>query len=536
MKIPQAPAAPPPPPPPPPVSGQVPNLRISTASEHCPRKTAFNGPQDPFEPPAAIQNAMMTKDKKPFTYTPGMGGKLDLSQIRSPRMARRVAKNAEDEGIEGPPKSALGQQSPGSQPQTPNVYSHPQVAIPVFPQNMAQQPTAANLRNSTVFPRSPSERQPDLPAPSRPVIKVETKIQPVVNSAPGNQSPTSPPTSPTQVTLAKAPTPWMQKPSKSQEGLPEWARRSASANRSQDSSSGSESPQYQPDYYQQSPQPRQIIVVNTSKPHQQTIPARQEAERVVPVRIEDRPSVFAAMNESGHHQLSNTSPHHQSRWGNPVGQSTYAPAQQNQGGARIIPIQVDGQAPPNQPQYRSPALDNGNRSMPRVQATSPQAEPGPVQSKSFRVLQKITDTDSDQVDDEQVRKLHLTEDDRFLMNKFKEQVDGDSYLHKEEDPRYRGAAIPSRAFRYLQNMTESGDAVNANTTTPSRPVNPATKKQNRNSNTFDEVPVPVTYIPASEQQVPEPKKYMGGAIPSRSFRILQAMTAPENIGPDVTEY
>ena len=37
-------------------------------------------------------------------------------------------------------------------------------------------------------------------------------------------------------------------------------------------------------------------------------------------------------------------------------------------------------------------------------------------------------------------------------------------------------------------------------------------------------------IPASEQTVQEPKKYTGSAIPSRSFRILQAMTAPENIG------
>lgn len=37
-------------------------------------------------------------------------------------------------------------------------------------------------------------------------------------------------------------------------------------------------------------------------------------------------------------------------------------------------------------------------------------------------------------------------------------------------------------------------------------------------------------LPPSEQQVPEPKKYMGSAIPSRSFRILQAMTAPESVG------
>lgn len=37
-------------------------------------------------------------------------------------------------------------------------------------------------------------------------------------------------------------------------------------------------------------------------------------------------------------------------------------------------------------------------------------------------------------------------------------VDHETYLHQEEDPRYRGAAIPSRAFRFLQNMTDSNDA------------------------------------------------------------------------------
>jgi hypothetical protein len=33
-------------------------------------------------------------------------------------------------------------------------------------------------------------------------------------------------------------------------------------------------------------------------------------------------------------------------------------------------------------------------------------------------------------------------------------VDEDTFLHTESDPRYRGAAIPSRAFRLLQNMTD----------------------------------------------------------------------------------
>ena len=50
-----------------------------------------------YMPPAAIQNAMMTKDKKPFTYTPG--GIDFLAEIRSPRMQRRISKNAADEGV-----------------------------------------------------------------------------------------------------------------------------------------------------------------------------------------------------------------------------------------------------------------------------------------------------------------------------------------------------------------------------------------------------------------------------------------------------
>lgn len=37
------------------------------------------------------------------------------------------------------------------------------------------------------------------------------------------------------------------------------------------------------------------------------------------------------------------------------------------------------------------------------------------------------------------------------------------------------------------------------------------------------------YIPPSEQQAPaDPRKYTGSAIPSRSFRMLQAMTSPNN--------
>lgn len=43
-----------------------------------------------------------------------------------------------------------------------------------------------------------------------------------------------------------------------------------------------------------------------------------------------------------------------------------------------------------------------------------------------------------------------------MKTKKKSLVDADTFLHSEEDPRYRGAAIPSKAFKLLQNMTDGG--------------------------------------------------------------------------------
>lgn len=37
-------------------------------------------------------------------------------------------------------------------------------------------------------------------------------------------------------------------------------------------------------------------------------------------------------------------------------------------------------------------------------------------------------------------------------------MDEDTFLHDETDPRYRGPAIPSRAFRMLQTMTDAAEA------------------------------------------------------------------------------
>lgn len=62
------------------------------------------------DPPACVQNAMMTKDKKPFTYTPGG---LDLSQIRTPSMARRLNKQQQLSDEQDSPTSKYAPQLPG---------------------------------------------------------------------------------------------------------------------------------------------------------------------------------------------------------------------------------------------------------------------------------------------------------------------------------------------------------------------------------------------------------------------------------------
>ncbi|XP_023290590.1 uncharacterized protein LOC105702428 [Orussus abietinus] len=453
------PSPPPPPPPPPPPSqpGRLPALRIDVAQE--PGGAGATGRGQPrYEPPAAIQNAMLTKDKKPFTYTPGMGGKLDLSQIRSPRMARRVAKNAVDEGVEGP------------------------VAVPV---------------------------PPAVEAP-RAVSRVEVKIAPPVARPASPQSPSSP----LQVTLAKAPTPWLQKRSKAAaDDVPEWARRASGA----------------------------------AAPGQRS----QPLERIIPVQIEDRPSVFAGRRPSEEPEEPEQEPdpgRYPARGVQRAAPECQPPRPSGQRASsysdRLVPDREDGarfrtaSGAESEARLRSPAarvnLDVpesrallANASKVPVAGLAHESVPlQPVQSRAFKVLQKITDTQND-VDPTTLRKLQLTEDDKYLMEKFKEQVDGDTYLHRVTDPRYRGSAIPSRAFQCLQNMTESAHVLAPSI--GSKPPSSQKNKTDRNSATFEENQVK---IPANEQQVQEPRKYMGSSIPSRSFRILQAMTASEGTDTD----
>lgn len=215
------------------------------------------GSNDAYEPPAAIQNAMLTKDKKPFTYTPGMGGKLDLSQIRSPRMARRVAKNANDEGIEGPPKSSLeSKPSTPAASTAPNLFVQPQVAIPVFPTNVPPQPQVNKPQPQPVGVNRMPSNVADKPAEApKNIMKIDTKVVPIAVTSSQSSTPESPNT-PTQVTLAKAPTPWLQNKNKPQEELPEWAKR-ASVNKAVAGPSECPPSPTSPVYIQVQPQSRQ---------------------------------------------------------------------------------------------------------------------------------------------------------------------------------------------------------------------------------------------------------------------------------------
>ncbi|XP_075150397.1 uncharacterized protein LOC142224503 [Haematobia irritans] len=133
----------------------------------------------------------------------------------------------------------------------------------------------------------------------------------------------------------------------------------------------------------------------------------------------------------------------------------------------------------------------------------------PVQSKSFRILQKITDTDGNN-------------DDSGNQQRNDTYMDAEPQLQRPTFARQMSAqqARNSPTVEQMRRMKIGHEQGNSTPQTPSQ---------------FNQQPRPFynsnnDYVPPSEQQVPEPKKYTGSAIPSRSFKILQAMTQPENAG------
>lgn len=140
--------------------------------------------------------------------------------------------------------------------------------------------------------------------PPKNITKIDTKAVPITVTLNQSSTPESPST-PTQVTLAKAPTPWLQNKNKPQEELPEWATKRACINKavSSDPSESAPSPtvyvqvqqsppqhsetkqkqeQEQQPSQQQSQRQKQIAVSATS---QQINPQSHQQERVIPIRV-----------------------------------------------------------------------------------------------------------------------------------------------------------------------------------------------------------------------------------------------------------
>lgn len=117
-----------------------------------------------MDPPPCVQNAMMTKDKKPFTYTPGG---IDLSEVRSPRMQRRIERNANLGGVGDYPQPPQPAPQPvGPLPPSALAAMQPQMHVQVFP--TGEKPVLPS-KAPPPPPPIPSGPPPPPPPPSGPL-------------------------------------------------------------------------------------------------------------------------------------------------------------------------------------------------------------------------------------------------------------------------------------------------------------------------------------------------------------------------------
>lgn len=120
--------------------------------------------------------------------------------------------------------------------------------------------------------------------PARNITKVDTKIAPISITSSQSSTPESPGT-PTQVTLSKAPTPWMQNKIKPQEELPEWAKRT-SVNKT---AGGDPSEDFSPVYVQvQQPTSPQCSQARP-KQEQRQYPVPQSPQQTRPQQLSQQP-------------------------------------------------------------------------------------------------------------------------------------------------------------------------------------------------------------------------------------------------------
>ncbi|KAL3273024.1 hypothetical protein HHI36_014480 [Cryptolaemus montrouzieri] len=605
-----------------------------------------------MDPPPCIQNAMLTKDKKPFTYTPGG---LNLSEIRSPRMARRIERNAAYEGVGTPPvQSNRPPFQPGNLPPSALAAMQPQMHVQVFPSGPPPPPPMNHSRGGIPPPPPPPSGVPPPPPPPTqplPTQKVRTSDQQVVerpdmtkiipdnpmamlrkttgprikntlldemyqqpargvqqlSQVPQQQKVVSPPlqqqrsvpppspvwptatqggngypnyeqqrspvqkteqrsppiysqsnepsrnqgyqtqptnqqtkksanvgsiyipplndhqnkvtTPPTQATspqvqtpetpiLKEAPKPWQQKQLHKQEEVPEWAKREPNPPSPvvREQQPLQNTPNQQPRWSQsnqtspKTPQ-RQIQEPVYTPPQQQQQPRfepqryqHQQPQPVFGYEPQRYQQSQAEIDPSSHpNAVFVTQPiilqHPGGGYGPPIiNRREEISVSKQDGGSRIIPVQVERAEPQNQ-----------NRPVGRQQSWSK----NPTQSGSFRVIQTICGTDGDE---------------------------GDFDVATEHSPRFP-QQFPQEQGRNIKPMNESDqELLNRFKQVPNDAVR--SKPQVRNIPIQIEgggAPPAQTYVPPSQQTpAEEPKKYTGSSIPSRSFKILQAMTSPDS--------
>ncbi|XP_054742035.1 uncharacterized protein LOC129247120 isoform X2 [Anastrepha obliqua] len=141
----------------------------------------------------------------------------------------------------------------------------------------------------------------------------------------------------------------------------------------------------------------------------------------------------------------------------------------------------------------------------------------PIQSKSFRILQKITDTIDDGNGDDKRAESTLDAEPQLQRPQYARQMSAQQARQQPNVEQMRRMHITPDPQQQQQSQTPQ--AWNQGKALKSTQLHTI-------YNNFNDMPQP--YVHPSEQQVPEPKKYTGSAIPSRSFKILQAMTTPEN--------
>ncbi|XP_055381920.1 uncharacterized protein LOC129612385 [Condylostylus longicornis] len=372
----------------------------------------------------------------------------------------------------------------------------------------------------------------------------------------------------------------------------------------------------------------------------------QPKEHIIPIQIERTPTSnpttpgFPGSNPNSSTPGSAGSPGYIVRNPNQFVDQGYQnypgqqPVQQNQQapGTRIIPISIEGQQnnngsgnPFNSNSVRGPVsqqpmvIQNGNyrifvhdipleaeiryrksrlsdpRTLQHQNSWGGSTSNGPSQSKSFRILQKITSTeDSDDssnrsspavktnfnnsndqppqlqrphyskqmsqnglqsapntpqspyIDNEQLKRMQINEQDHLnFMNRVRSQ-DEDTTKCNADDFRYRGTTVPSHTSKLLQdvlgrkmkeesfdNSYNGGDSIDPyirqmNGTPPIMRQPQPPRYTQQPGGFYNDDYLQQQYVHPSEQRVPEPKKYTGSAIPSRSFKLLQQMTTPEN--------